>query len=58
MSTHSSFTSGAPAKPGVTSKGEPPKRANRAKRWGRVVIHHLKSHTGIGAICSVAYFDP
>ncbi|KAG6868380.1 hypothetical protein C0993_003904 [Termitomyces sp. T159_Od127] len=25
---------------------------------GKIVAHHLKSHTGVGIVCAVAYFDP
>jgi metal iron transporter len=31
---------------------------NRANATGRVVLHHVVKHTGVGIVCSVAYFDP
>ena len=34
------------------------RRDGRIKRWSHVVLHHLRKHTGLGAICAVAYFDP
>lgn len=24
----------------------------------RMILHHLKKHTGVGMVCAVAYFDP
>lgn len=35
-----------------------PRKDRRLKRWARTTVHHLKKHTGLGAICAVAYFDP
>ena len=42
----------------MTSDRTPCQPPSRLKRWSVTVVHHLKAHTGIGAICSVAYFDP
>jgi hypothetical protein len=30
----------------------------RTKATGRLVFHHIVKHTGVGIVCSVAYFDP
>jgi hypothetical protein len=30
----------------------------RTKATGRLVFHHVVKHTGVGIVCSVAYFDP
>ena len=30
----------------------------RAKAAGGLVLHHVVNHTGVGIVCSVAYFDP
>ncbi|TFK21529.1 natural resistance-associated macrophage protein [Coprinopsis marcescibilis] len=42
--------------------GEPaaPRRpwSERLKQAGKTTLHHLKKHTGVGAVCAVAYFDP
>lgn len=29
-----------------------------AKATGSVILHHVVTHTGVGIVCSVAYFDP
>ncbi|GJE97814.1 Nramp-domain-containing protein [Phanerochaete sordida] len=40
----------------------PPSRARRilarARRSARVVVEHAVTHTGVGIVCAVAYFDP
>ena len=30
----------------------------RLKQVGATAVHHAKKHTGVGIVCSVAYFDP
>ncbi|KAG6896240.1 hypothetical protein C0992_009537 [Termitomyces sp. T32_za158] len=30
----------------------------RVRSMGKIVAHHLRSHTGVGIVCAVAYFDP
>lgn len=29
-----------------------------AKKSLAAVIHHVKTHVGVGVVCAVAYFDP
>ncbi|KAG6860672.1 hypothetical protein C0995_008739 [Termitomyces sp. Mi166 len=35
-----------------------PRLGERVRSMGKIVAHHLKSHTGVGIVCAVAYFDP
>ncbi|KAG5732397.1 Manganese transporter pdt1 [Termitomyces sp. T112] len=30
----------------------------RVKSVAQMVVHHFRSHTGVGIVCAVAYFDP
>lgn len=30
----------------------------RLRRSGRAAVQHLVTHTGVGIVCAVAYFDP
>ncbi|KAL5535896.1 SMF1_2 [Sanghuangporus sanghuang] len=36
----------------------PTPKPGRLGRWVRTIFHHLRRHTGLGAVCAVAYFDP
>lgn len=32
--------------------------SQRLKQAGQTVVHHAKTHAGVGTVCAVAYFDP
>lgn len=43
---------------GSQTRDAPKGSLERAKATGRLLIHHIVKHTGVGIVCSVAYFDP
>ncbi|KAL0573855.1 Manganese transporter smf1 [Marasmius crinis-equi] len=53
------------AKPGVETTRIATERRACKKKWGtklnsvaKTVLHHVKTHMGVGMVCAVAYFDP
>ena len=58
MSLNSINASPSNSPPDVSKSTPSRPWASRWRKYFFVTMHHLKRHTGLGAICAVAYFDP